>query len=261
MRLQPNRTGLLVGTLGLAIGVLSMGCSKAPPDEGANARVQRTENLRGIRYGEVFLITGNPLTHNLEASVYNTTGLNNQDDPRDTCPTALWARVDAEAVKKQYNVLGVFKNGPRVWTIDWGGLPVGTERDFNGLKTRWVATLKLPKDVDLNKKGSTAYHSTTVARKSQMGFDKGKPIFILDDPEGNPWVMHAYSLIVDPNLKYDSLKDLGSRLKLPPGWKFRVKILDQDLTIRAVDGIAHILQDDLQNTYDLCSGGAASFMP
>ena len=100
MKLQPNRTGLLVGTLGLAIGVLSMGCSKAPPDEGANARGQRTENLRGIRYGEVFLITGNPLTHNLEASVYNTTGLNNQDDPRDTCPSALWARVDAEAVKK-----------------------------------------------------------------------------------------------------------------------------------------------------------------
>jgi len=138
---------------------------------------------------------------------------------------------------------------------------VGTERDFNGLKTRWVATLKLPKDVDLNKKGSTAYNSTTVARKSQMGFDKGKTIFILDDPEGNPWVMHAYSLIVDPNLKYDSLKDLGSRLKLPPGWKFRVKVLDQDLTIRAVDGIAHILQDDLQDTYDLCTGGAASFMP
>ena len=92
MRLQPNRTGLLVGTLGLAIGVLSMGCSKAPPDDGANAKVERTENLRGIRYGEVFLITGNPLTHNLEASVYNTTGLNNQDDPRDTCPSALWAR-------------------------------------------------------------------------------------------------------------------------------------------------------------------------
>ena len=86
---------------------------------------------------------------------------------------------------------------------------MGTERDFNGLKTHWVATLKLPKDVDLNKTGSTAYHSTTVARKSQMGFDKGKPIFILDDPEGNPWVMHAYSLIVDPNLKYDSLWAVG----------------------------------------------------
>ena len=40
MRLQPNRTGLLVGTLGLAIGVLSMGCSKAPPDDGANARAR-----------------------------------------------------------------------------------------------------------------------------------------------------------------------------------------------------------------------------
>jgi hypothetical protein len=66
--------------------------------------------------------------------------------------------------------------------------------------------------------------------------------------------MQAYSLIVDPDQTYDSLKDLGSKLKLPAGWKFRVKVLDQDLTIRAVDGIAHIVQDDLENTYDLCGG-------
>jgi hypothetical protein len=29
--------------------------------------------------------------------------------------------------------------------------------------------------------------------------------------------MQAYSLIVDPNLTYDSLASLGSKLKLPPG--------------------------------------------
>ena len=46
-------------------------------------------------------------------------------------------------------------------------------------------------------------------------------------------------------------KDLGSKLELPPGWKFRVKVLNEDLTIRAVNGIAHIVQDDLENTYDL----------
>ena len=105
--------------------------------------------------------------------------------------------------------------------------------------------MKLPKDVDLKKKGSSGYKPTMVARKSQMGFARGKPVFILDDPDGNPWVMQAYSLIVDPNQTYESLKDLGRKLKLPAGWKFRVKVLDQDLTIRAVDGIAHIVRDDL----------------
>ena len=31
-------------------------------------------------------------------------------------PDAVWDKVDAEAVKKQYDLLGVFKNGPRFFT-------------------------------------------------------------------------------------------------------------------------------------------------
>ena len=36
---------------------------------------------------------------------------------------------------------------------------------------------------------------------------------------------------------------------------------DEDLTIRAVNGIAHIMQDDLENTYDLCGGGSSNYKP
>ena len=80
-----------------------------------------------------------------------------------------------------------------------------------------------------------------------------------------PWVMQAYSQIVDPDLSYDDLQTLAKTLKLPPGWKYRVKVLDRDLTIKAVNGNAHIVQDDLENTYDACfeesSGKACSFKP
>jgi len=85
-----------------------------------------------------------------------------------------------------------------------------------------------------------------------MGFVAGKPVFILDDPQGTPWVLQAYSQIVDPNLTYDQLAKLGDKLKLPPGWKFRVAVLDRDLTIQAINGNAWIVQDDLENTYDKC---------
>jgi hypothetical protein len=85
-----------------------------------------------------------------------------------------------------------------------------------------------------------------------MGFYKGKPVFILDDPEGNPWVMQAYSQIVDPSLTYEQLEKLGEKLKLAPGWKYRVAVLDRDLTIKAINGDAWIVQDDLENTYDKC---------
>ncbi len=244
----------------LAFCLLLTGCAKLP-DDGAAAKVMRFDNLREVRYAEVFLISGDAITHNLEAAFYNTTGLNNSADPRNTCPEALWAKVNPETLKKQYDVLGVFKNGPRHWAMDWIELPVGAKRTFDGLEARWMGQVKLPKDIDLKKKGSSAYKPTTVARKSEMGFVKGKPVFILDDPQGHPWVMQAYSLIVDPNLTYDALAGLGSKLKLPPGWKFRVKVLDEDLAIRAVNGIAHIMQDDLENTYDLCGGGSSNYQP
>ena len=243
----------------LGLGSFLGGCSKSVPNDGAAAVIKRYENLRAVRYCEVLLIGGNPITKNLEAAIYNTTGLNNTTDPRDTCAVALWSKVDPEALKKQYDVLGVFKNGPRGWANDWIELPVGELRTFEDLQASWYAVVQLPKG--FGKKGSTYYNPTTVARKSQMGFVKGQPVFILEDSGGMPWVMQAYSAIVDPNLTYADLQTLDKKLKLAPGWKFRVKILDQDLTIRAVDGYARIVQDDLENTYDACFETACSYKP
>jgi hypothetical protein len=64
--------------------------------------------------------------------------------------------------------------------------------------------------------------------------------------------MQAYSQIVDPNLNYDDLKTLDKKLKLRQGWKYRVRVLDQDLAIGAIDDKALVVQDDLENTYNAC---------
>jgi hypothetical protein len=61
-----------------------------------------------------------------------------------------------------------------------------------------------------------------------------------------PWIIKSYSLIVDPNLTYADLQTLDKKRKLAPGWKYRTKVLDQDLTIRAVNDMARIVQDDLE---------------
>jgi hypothetical protein len=262
MKSVGNRLGVtaVMKSLGMLLVVCSVlvGCSKSVPNDGATAAVKRYDNLRAMRYCEVFLIGGNPITKNLEAAFYNTTDLNNAADPHDTCPPTLWSKVDPETLKKQYDVLGVFKNGPRGWANDWIDLPVGELRTFDGLQAHWMGVVQLPKDFG---KGSTAYNPTTVARKSVMGFVKGQPVFMLEDPSGMPWVMQAYSAIVDPNLTYADLQTLGKKLKLAPGWKYRVKVLDQDLTIRAVDGHARIVQDDLENTYDACFETACTYKP
>jgi hypothetical protein len=238
---------LLVG-----VALFAGGCSKAVPNDGTSAVVKHFDNLRAMRYCEVFLIGGTAFPRNLEAAFYNTTDLNNAADPRDTCPAGVWSQVNPEELKKRYDVFAVFKNGPRGWANDWIELPVGELRTFNGLQAHWMGVVQLPKTMDVNKKGSSAYKPTVVARKSKMGFAKGQPVFILEDPSGMPWVMQAFSDIVDPNLTYADLQTLDKKLHLAPGWKFRVKTLDQDLMIQAIDGHAHIVQDDLENTYDAC---------
>lgn len=226
------------------------GCSKTVREDGLDAQMMRFENLENYRYCEVFLIGGNPITKDLSAAFYNTTDRNNGAATRDSCSDELWAEVDKEAMKKQYNALGVFKNGPRFWMYDWLELPVGDELDFNGLKARWMGQVKLPKG--FGKEGSTFYKSTTVSRESKQGYKKGQTVFILDDPNGTPWVMQAYSRIVDPELTYEDLKTLDEKLKLPEGWKYRYKVLDEALGIGAINGTARVTQDNLENTYNAC---------
>ncbi len=235
--------------------------TEPPPDYTSSAKVTPLDGLRGMRYCEIFLIGGNPITENLYGEVFNTSDLNNKADRLDTCPQPMWDKVSADALKKKYDALGVFKNGPRGWTMDRIRLPISPAiHTLSGLDTRWFMKVELPKGIRPGS-GSTAYKTINAVRTSSMTFDKGKPVFILEDPTGTPWVMQAYSMIVDPKLTYDDLANLGSKLKLPPGWKYRVKVLDQDLTILAVNGVAHITQDELQNTYDACFSTACTFQP
>ena len=111
---------------------------------------------------------------------------------------------------------------------------VGEERDFNGLKARWVTWLDVPKE--MRKHESVAYKPISVKRDTQFGIDAGSPAFLLDDPEGNSWCMKSASLIVDPNQTYESLKDLGSRLKPAEGWKFRTVVLERTSSSRRMTG-------------------------
>ena len=90
------------------------------------------------------------------------------------------------------------------------------ERDFNGLKARWVTWLDVPKE--MRKHESVAYKPIDGKRDTQLGINAGSPAFLLDDPDGDSWCMKSASLIVDPNQTYESLENLGDRLKPAPGW-------------------------------------------
>jgi len=229
------------------------------PQDDAGAELMRFDNVRGQRYTEIFIIGGNAITRHLVGGVYNTVGLNDPNGTGDSCPQAVLEEVDVDDVKEQYDALSAFKNGPRLWCLDWVEVMVGTERDFNGLKARWVMWLDVPEE--MRKHESVAYKPISGKRDTQLGINKGSPAFILDDPEGDSWVMKSSSLIVDPSQTYESLKDLGGRLKPAPGWKFRPVLLEQDLVLTADNGAVKITQDDLGNTYDRVGGAYSNYKP
>ncbi len=78
-------------------------------------------------------------------------------------------------------------------------------------------------------------------------------MYELISPKGRVYVMQSYSQIVDPTLVYADLIELGSRLKPPRGWHYRSRILDADLVAQST-GMAHVIQDELQNTYQRLPG-------
>lgn len=230
------------------------------PADDAGAKIMRFDGVNAQRYTEIFLIGGNLATKELKAGIYNTVGLNDPQGTGDTCPQVILDQVDTKTLAKQNKLIGTFKNGPRLWTLDWLDVLVGRERNLQGLHTRWVMWLDVPKQLGQNQ-DKLAYQKMTGKRDTKMGINKGTRVYLLDDPEGNTYCMKSAGLIIDPQQTYVSLKDLGSRLKPAPGWTFRTKILDQDLILTPNNGQAIICQDELGNTYDRVGGPYSNYKP
>lgn len=197
-----------------------------------------------VPYCELLLIHGGPLRP--VADVYNTLGLG-------ACDEAAFAALDADEVAKAFDMRAVYKNGPRAWVVSELASHRKAEAapaiDVGGVEVRKVGLLHLTREM---RHHPEPYRATTIERDTRYTYDAGRPIFVLDDPDGTAWVMQAYARIVDPELSLDDLPGLGDRLELPEGWSYRVVTRDSEFVVHPVDGTARIVQDDLQNTYDAC---------
>ena len=110
---------------------------------------------------------------------------------------------------------------------------------------------------------STPYKPMTIARKSGLGWNKGTTVLLLDDAEGNTWVMKGFQLGLKPTIHLRAVRcrRAGKFKKLPPGWKFRVKTLDQDLNEKPEGGVATIMADEFFNVYDKTGPGMSDYKP
>ncbi len=207
----------------------------------AHAAPTVTKGMFGDRYCEYLAVHGT--APDLFADVWNTYKLNR-------CPQPQWDALTGQQVAQELGALGVVKNGPRYWLIDRNEIEIdpalGNRRTFsNGLEMRRVASIKIGAVPD-----QTPYRENTVVRDNTWTWSKRYPVHELIAPNGKRYVMQAYSQIVDPRLSLAQLKKLGSRLELPDGWRYRTRKIKKNLALYS-KGRAVVLQDELQNTYQL----------
>lgn len=197
--------------------------------------------MHGARYGEVLLVTGH--LNYIEATVYNTMGLND-------CPDDRWKTVDAETIKKEYKARAVILNGPRYFLMDKiASADVKQEIfTFGNLQMRRMATVKIPPGNMLGGLRRKPYSENIVERTTIYVYSSGREVYELVTSDGTIYIMQSYALMVDPTLTIERLKTLGERLHLPAGWSYRVRQLEQELVLR-VNGLAHLVQDDFENSY------------
>jgi haloalkane dehalogenase len=206
-----------------------------------SGRLRLREGLHGARYGEVLLVTGR--LNRIEATVYNTLGLND-------CPDDLWHALDPEAIKKSYRARAVILNGPRYFLMDKISIADPGEEifDFGGLQMRRLATVPLSLTSLLGGLQRHPYTEQAVRRTTVYVWNQGREVYELIAPDGTSYVMQSYSLQVDPTLTEADLPTLGARLRLPDRWRYRARRLEAEWAL-AVDGEAHLIQDELENSY------------
>jgi hypothetical protein len=206
----------------------------------APAAQRQGSGLHDARYCEILVLKGAPPAATV--TVWNTIGLNK-------CPAAQWRAFDAAALARELRATFVILNGPRHFLMDSATAATGGVRSFHGMRMRKVATIAIRSAAELVQ---TPYTDRTISRTNTWRWNEGRTVFELVAPGGDTYVMQSYSQIKDPKLSIGRLAALGRRLNLPPGWRYRTRKLEDELVLTA-KGKATVLQDELQNTYQLAT--------
>ena len=82
-------------------------------------------------------------------------------------------------------------------------------------------------------------------------YNPGLTVYELISPEGKVYIMSSFTNYYNPKLTLTNLNELGTLLNLPPGWKFRSRVLESQVKIHATAPFyyAEIIYDDFQNFY------------
>lgn len=232
----------------LISSLFGIGCSTTVTPSSQSSSQCRLEpspavhrDYRDKRYCEILVIQG--VGPKLTGCVYNTLCDND-------CPAEPWNALNAEQLKKEFNATEIVLNGPRHFIMDVFSITTASEQrvSFDGLVMCPAAAMDLEPGSLLPGQRQKPFTETTIDRTTEYVYFKDRPIFLLLSPDNAAYIMQSYSQIVDPRLSYGGLPTLGQHMPLPPGWRYVPVTPQSNLTVKS-HGAAHVLQDELQNTY------------
>ncbi len=171
--------------------------------------MQTLPNSRGYQYCELIFNYGNK-----GSDIYSTSPLAKAD-------LDWWENLDMESLAKQFGAKSVYKNGPQWWSMDEVGVMASKPVPVAGIDMVFGAhlppgTLKIPK-----------YKVFNPAKFQNLTWKAGKPVYQLVDPDGHVYVLQGHKI------PEKALATLGKEFKkLPKGWKYEVRVLDEDLVMK-----------------------------
>ncbi len=254
-----NRVGMKGALFSAALALLCAAGLDAPtqaetlaPTKAIQGKDLHVTDMRNMPFCEIEVVAGFPPLVNFE----NTTGASD-------CPPDKFDAIDTKELTKAIGADWIILNPRRHWTMDQAWLyNIGDTYDFAGVKATWMGSVR---PLDFLKAAAGEYQPFETNRASKYLYEKGKPVYLLTPPDKQVvFVMQSWTDHVDSTLSEGKLPELGTILKLPKGWTFSVKTLDQDLTIApsAPGYTAHSLVDNLKNVYAGCGfDDACSYVP
>lgn len=153
-----------------------------------------------------------------------------------------------------------FRGGVHAYTMDVNLSPVSNPFfSIGNLKFSKVGEVKIglinafkKKTYDIANVVNETYSPFNLESRIHYIWNIGTLIHRLVAPNGDTYIMYAYTNEVATELKRETLIDLGGQLRLPQGWRYENALLNKTITVKPTpfnDFGSDVLFDELNNFY------------
>ena len=175
--------------------------------------MQTLPESRGYQYCELVFNYGDK-----GSDIYSTSPLAKAD-------LDWWDNLDVKALARQFGAESVYKNGPQWWSMDEVGVMASKPVPVAGVDMVFGGHLP-PGTLEIAK-----YTVFNPAKFQNLEWKAGQPVYQLVDSDGHIYVLQGHKI------PEKELATLGERFrKLPRGWQYRVKVLEEDLVMHLTPG-------------------------